>query len=158
MPPPNPCPNSRPNKPAPRKPPARPPSSPPPKRPGGVAARPAVLEFPGCASVRCIGAAEFGAVCVTGGAEKVRVPRLPPENPPPTRACASAAISKPAAAIAATRITKRRRIIVARPANGGQEDRYRSVDLQGGGTRHKVAGELSWQFTRNGVAGRQLPS
>src|SRR5262249_15384894 len=150
MPPTNPCPNSRPNKPAPRKPPASPPSSPPPKRPGGVAARPAVLEFPGCASVRCIGAAEFGAVCVTGGAEKVRVPRLPPENPPPARACASAAISKHAAAIAAIAITKRGRIIVALPANGGQENMYRSVDLERGGKRHKGHGEFIRPFNPTG--------
>ena len=33
--------------------------------------------------------AAVGAVGVAGGAENVRMPRLPPEKPPPTRACAS---------------------------------------------------------------------
>src|SRR5215472_12083676 len=80
MPPNNPYPNSRPNRPAPRKPAARPPSSPrPPNKPalGAVRASP-TLE--GCVIERWIGAA-VGAVAVLGGAEYVRVPRLPAEKP-----------------------------------------------------------------------------
>jgi hypothetical protein len=46
-----------------------------------------------------MGAAE-GAVGVAGGAENVRVPRLPPEKPPPTRACASVETKINAIAIA----------------------------------------------------------
>src|SRR5262245_44047233 len=119
MPPKSPCPKRRPNKPAPRKPAARPPSSPPPNKPGRGVAWPTVFDLPGCVTVRCIGAAALGAVWVAGGAEKVRVPRLPPEDPPPARACASAAMSKHAT-IAAIAITKRRWIIVALPANSVQ--------------------------------------
>src|SRR6516162_1576080 len=44
--------------------------------------------------------AAVGAVGVAGGAENVRMPRLPPENPPPTRACASAETKTNAVAIA----------------------------------------------------------
>src|ERR1700712_1211259 len=39
--------------------------------------------------LRCIGAAEYGAVLVVGGAENVMLPRLPIELPPPARASAS---------------------------------------------------------------------
>jgi hypothetical protein len=58
-------------------------------------------------SVRCIGAAAFGAVFVAGGAEKVRMPRLPPEKPPPARACASAVMRANTVAIAAIATIKR---------------------------------------------------
>ena len=46
------------------------------------------LGLPGCEKVRLNGCAVPGAVCVDGGAEKVRPPREPDENPPPTRASA----------------------------------------------------------------------
>src|SRR5262245_39455990 len=110
IPPKSPCPKRRPNKPAPRKPAARPPSIPPLNKPERGAAWPTEFDLPGCASERCIGVAAFGAVGVAGGAEKVRVPRLPPEDPPPARACASAAMSKHAI-IAAIAIEKRLRIM-----------------------------------------------
>src|SRR6185312_349779 len=71
--------------------------------------------LPDCVTLRWIGAAVFGAVRVTGGAEKVRTPRLPPEDPPPARALASAATRMSAAAIAAAAIRKRRRNIALSP-------------------------------------------
>jgi len=49
-----------------------------------------------------------GAVGVVGGAKNVRVPRLPPEKPPPTRACVSAETKTNAVAIA-PRINQRLR-------------------------------------------------
>ena len=52
----------------------------------GAPGRPAVAALPGCVIERWIGAAVLGAVRVAGGAENVRVPRLPPEKPPPARA------------------------------------------------------------------------
>src|SRR6201999_2245013 len=84
-----PPPNSMPNRPAPRKPAASPPSRTPPgrlKKPPPTGAP--VLGLPGCEKVRLNGCAVPGAVCVDGGAEKVRPPREPDENPPPTRASA----------------------------------------------------------------------
>jgi hypothetical protein len=63
--------------------------------------------------VRWIGAALLGAVLVLGGGEKVRKPRLPPEKPPPARACASAATSTNAVAIAASAISQRWRNMVS---------------------------------------------
>ena len=75
-----PVPEQRPNKPAPRNPAARPPSNPPPKKPGRDAVWPTAPALPGCVRVRCIGAAALGAVRVAGGAEKVRMPRLPPRT------------------------------------------------------------------------------
>jgi hypothetical protein len=64
--------------------------------------------LPGCVIERSIGAA-VGAVGVAGGAENVRVPRLPPEKPPPTRACASAETKTNAVAIAPSVINQRLR-------------------------------------------------
>ena len=119
IPPKNPCPNSRPNRPAPRKPAARPPSNPLPKNPGRADAWPTVPALLGCVTLRCMGAAVFGAVRVAGGAEKVLMPRLPPENPPPARALASAATSTSAAAIAASAIRKRCRNIAWSPPEDG---------------------------------------
>jgi len=77
---------------------------------------------PGCVIVRWIGAALLGAVLVLGGAEKVRKPRLPPEKPPPARACASAATSTSAVAIAASAIRKRWRNMVSIPGPSGSHD------------------------------------
>ena len=47
--------------------------------------------LPGWVIVRLNGCAAFGAVDVVGGAEKVRVPREPELEPPPTRASADEA-------------------------------------------------------------------
>src|SRR4029079_1939050 len=105
------------------------PSNPPPKRPGRAVVCPTVPGLPGCVSVRCIGVAAFGAVCVAGRAEKGRVPRLPQEKPPPARACASAVTSTTAAATAAKVIKKRWRIILVSPDSRAQEDMYGSGDL-----------------------------
>src|SRR5215470_2077066 len=116
MPPNNPYPNSRPNRPAPRKPAARPPSSPrPPNKPalGAVRARP-TLE--GCVIERWIGAA-VGAVAVLGGAEYVRVPRLPAEEPPRGRASASAVTKTNAAAITINAANQRGRNMAYLPDN-----------------------------------------
>ncbi|MEI2736509.1 MAG: hypothetical protein V9G24_18160 [Rhodoblastus sp.] len=52
---------------------------------------------------RSIGAAEFGAVRVAGGALKVLEPRLPTDEPPPGRAQASTAPTDKAAASAANK-------------------------------------------------------
>src|SRR4029078_3840061 len=89
IPPKNPCPNRRPKRPAPRKPAARPPSNPVPKKPGRPEAWPTVPALLGWVTLRWIGAAVFGAVRVAGGAEKVRTPRLAPDDPPPPHALAS---------------------------------------------------------------------
>src|ERR1700710_1726408 len=96
--PPNiPPPNSMPSRPAPRKPAARPPSRPRPGRlkkppPAGAGApRPGL---PGWVMVRLKGCALPGAVDVLGGAEKVRPPREPELEPPPTRAPASDEIAR----------------------------------------------------------------
>jgi hypothetical protein len=62
--------------------------------------------LPGCVIEFWMGAA-VGAVGVLGGAEYVRIPRLPPEKPPPARACASAVINTNAAAITASAISQR---------------------------------------------------
>jgi hypothetical protein len=69
----------------------------------------------GCVMVRSIGRAAFGAVRVEGGAEKVREPREPDEEPPPTRASASANVS--ASGMASARKTAS--VFVARRANDG---------------------------------------
>jgi hypothetical protein len=53
--------------------------------------------------------AAVGAVGVLGGAEYVRIPRLPLEKPPPTRACASAVTNTNTAAITANAVSQRRR-------------------------------------------------
>src|SRR6516164_5519498 len=111
MPPKKPCPNSRPNKPAPRNPAARPPNKPPPKRPEPVTGDPKELLLPGCVIERVIGAAVPGAVRVVGGMENVRMPRLPKENPPPARACASPASKTTTVTIAPSAIKKRLRNI-----------------------------------------------
>src|SRR5689334_277526 len=90
----NPPPNRSPNRPAPRKPAARPPSKPPrlKKPPPARLKKPPLDEFvpglPGWVKVRLNGWAVVGAVVVEGGAEKVRAPREPEEDPPPTRASA----------------------------------------------------------------------
>jgi hypothetical protein len=106
MPPKSPCANSMPNRPAPRKPAAMPPNKPPPNKPGRIAVWPMGAALPGCVIEFWIGAA-VGAVGVAGGAENVRIPRLPPEEPPPTRACASAVTSTSTAAIAVSAISQR---------------------------------------------------
>src|SRR5579871_3313095 len=83
-----PWPNRRPKRPAPRKPAARPPQKPErPKNPGEGAKLGRGAPTLGCVIVRCIGLAD-GIVEVGGGAENVRVPRLPELRPPPTRASA----------------------------------------------------------------------
>src|SRR5438874_1961763 len=85
IPPNSPCPNNRPNRPAPRNPAASPPNRPrPPKKPGLGVAWPKGDVVEGCVIERWIGAA-LGAVGVLGGAENVRIPRLPLEKPPPGR-------------------------------------------------------------------------
>src|SRR5258707_12810605 len=81
-----------PNTPAPRKAAGSPPSRPRPipprlKKPPPVVAAP-TPGLPGWAKVRLNGCAVPGAVVVLGGAEKVREPREPDPNPPPTRASA----------------------------------------------------------------------
>src|SRR3954467_14788570 len=93
--PPNaPPPNSMPSRPAPRKPAARPPSMPIPgrlKKPplaAPAAAGAPIPGLPGWVKVRLNGCAVPGAVDVLGGAEKVRPPREPELEPPPTRASA----------------------------------------------------------------------
>src|SRR5579885_587640 len=103
MPPKKPWPNSRPNRPAPRKPAAKPPN-----RPGRVAELVPKGELArGCVMLRWIGETD-GAVRVEDGAEKVRMPRLPPEKPPPARAlAASPETSIRAVAIAASAINQR---------------------------------------------------
>src|SRR5215813_11983513 len=77
--PPNrPWPNNRPNKPAPRKPAASPPSSPGRlKKPPPAGDDPNVPGDDGWVTLRWIGDALVGAVRVVGGAENVRLPRLP---------------------------------------------------------------------------------
>src|SRR6185312_1316544 len=101
----------RPNRPAPRKPAASPPNNPRPPKPPNKPA-PAVpvadAELKGCVIERWIGAAE-GAVGVLGGAEYVRMPRLPAEKPPPALAWTSAVNNRNAAAIATNAVSKRRR-------------------------------------------------
>src|SRR3954463_13772347 len=91
--PPNiPPPNNMPSRPAPRKPAARPPSMPRPgllKKPPLAAAGAAIPGLPGCVNVRLNGCALPGAVDVLGGAVKVRDPREPELEPPPTRASAT---------------------------------------------------------------------
>src|SRR5262249_5186390 len=109
----NPCPNNRPKRPAPRNPAAIPPNNPPanprpPNKPGRVPAWPMDAASPGCVIDLWIGAA-VGAVGVLGGAENVRIPRLPPEKPPPARACASAVTNTMAAAIAINPLSQRGR-------------------------------------------------
>src|SRR5690348_2745763 len=114
MPPKKPWPNSSPNRPAPRKPAASPPNRPLPKKPGRVA-----VPLPngdvarGWVMLRWIGETD-GAVRVDEGAEKVRIPRLPPENPPPARAlAASPETSTRAVATAASAINQRWRNMFA---------------------------------------------
>jgi hypothetical protein len=63
-------------------------------------------EVEGCVIERWIGAV-VGAVGVLGGAENVRMPRLPLEKPPPGRALASAASNMNAAAIARNAVNQR---------------------------------------------------
>ena len=83
-----------PNRPAPRKPAARPPSrpgrlkKPPPARLNRPPPAELAPGLPGWVKVRLKGWAALGAVVVDGGAVKVRDPREPEENPPPTRASA----------------------------------------------------------------------
>src|SRR2546421_3607869 len=80
-----------PSKPAPRKPAARPPSRPRPplKKPPLAGAGAAIPGLPGWVNVRLNGCAVPGAVDVLGGAVKVRDPRDPELEPPPTRASAA---------------------------------------------------------------------
>jgi hypothetical protein len=95
-------------KPAAKPPSNPPPNNPPPSKPGRLAEPAAAVDVePGGVIERSIGAAVVGAVRVGGGAENVRVPRLPPEKPPPTRAVASPATRMNAVAIAASAITQR---------------------------------------------------
>src|ERR1700730_11292924 len=82
---------------------------------------------PGCVIEFWIGAA-VGAVGVLGGAENVRIPRLPPENPPPARACASAVISRKTAAIAINAVTQWGRNMTLSP---GQIAREHNSHAQG---------------------------
>src|SRR5262249_1515232 len=101
-----PPPNSMPNRPAPRKPAARPPSKPPP----GRLKKPPPTDEPipglaGCEKVRLNGCAVLGAAGGDGGAEKVREPREPEENPPPTRASADETIIRVGSANAITTAT-----------------------------------------------------
>src|SRR5215467_5870068 len=110
-PPMKPWPNSRPNRPAPRNPAARPPQNPErPKKPPGEGANPgrgaATL---GCVTVRCIGEAD-GMVDVGGGAENVRLPRLPKLKPPPMRASALDARKPIVAAIIAAVVRARKKL------------------------------------------------
>src|SRR5580692_7290584 len=131
MPPPSPpmkpWPNSMPNRPAPRKPAARPPQNPErPKKPPGDGAKPGrgAATF-GCVTVRCSGDAD-GIVEVDGGAENVRVPRLPELKPPPMRASALPANIATVAATTATVATARKTVrnmksSQTRPCPGGAE-------------------------------------
>jgi hypothetical protein len=64
--------------------------------------------------------AAFGAVGVLGGAEYVRIPRLPAENQPPARACASAVTKRNAAAIAASPMSQRWRNMTFSPGKKRQ--------------------------------------
>src|SRR6266542_1574017 len=99
-----------PRSPAPRKPAASPPSRPGrPKKPGEDAGAAPVIGRAGCVTVRWTGAAVVGAVRVAGGAEKVRVPRLPALAPPPARASASVASRPHVSATARTAIAMRKR-------------------------------------------------
>ncbi|MGB7257417.1 MAG: hypothetical protein WBD48_05015 [Pseudolabrys sp.] len=66
---------------------------------------------PGCVIVRSTGEAALGAVRVAGGAENVRMPRLPPEKPPPARASASPAAKTSTAASMANANSDRRQIM-----------------------------------------------
>ena len=69
--------------------------------------------------------AAVGAVGVAGGAENVRMPRLPPEKPPPTRACASAETKTNAVAIAPSVINQRlRNMRIYLPAYPHLNSRY----------------------------------
>jgi hypothetical protein len=77
--------------------------------PNGVAAE-------GCVIERWIGAA-VGAVAVLGGAENVRIPRLPLEKPPPTRASASA-VTKTIAVASAASVTNQWKRDIARLSPG----------------------------------------
>src|SRR5262249_44570517 len=104
-----PWPNNRPNRPAPRNPAARPPQNPErPKKPPGEGANPGRgAATPGCVTERCMGAAD-GMVEVGGGAENVRLPRLPELKPPPMRASALDARKPIVAATIATVVTARK--------------------------------------------------
>src|SRR5262252_6804837 len=111
-PPRKPWPNSRPNRPAPRKPAASPPQNPerPKKLPGAKPGR-GLVKF-GCVfgvTVRCIVDVD-GMVEVGGGAENVRVPRLPELRPPPMRASALDA-RKPIVAATITAVVTARKIV-----------------------------------------------
>ena len=80
--------------------------------------------LPGCVIEFWMGAA-VGEVGVLGGAENVRIPRLPPEKPPPARACASAVTNTNAAAIAASAISQRwRNMIFISRSNWLPKNRY----------------------------------
>src|SRR6476619_3218406 len=70
--------------------------------------------------LRCIGAAEYGAVLVEGGADHVMLPRLPNEPPPPARASARPGASARAKAVtAATPKDVRRMIFLCFVTMGG---------------------------------------
>src|SRR6185437_14284984 len=101
-----------PNRPAPRKPAARPPSRPRPLKrpPAGEGEKPGRLKvepgWPGEVIERSIGRAAFGVVAVGGGAENVRLPRLPALK----RGAASAVTAKASvSATAASASAERRR-------------------------------------------------
>src|SRR5215831_15224696 len=108
-PPMKPWPNNRPNRPAPRNPAARPPQNPErPKKPPGEGANPGRgAATSGCVTERCMGAAD-GMVEVGGGAENVRLPRLPELKPPPMRASALDARKPIVAATIAAVVTARK--------------------------------------------------
>jgi hypothetical protein len=89
--------------------------------------------LPGCVIERSIGAV-VGAVGVAGGAENVRMPRLPPEKPPPTRACASAETKINAVAIAPSAINQRlRNMTIYLPAYRHLNSGYVMDNLKGVG-------------------------
>jgi hypothetical protein len=85
--------------------------------------------LPGCVIEFWIGAA-VGAAGVAGGAEYVRIPRLPAEKPAPIRAWASAVTNTNTATIAASAIGQRRRnmILISRP-NWLLNDKYAPNNL-----------------------------
>src|SRR5215831_19633052 len=100
-PPMKPWPNRSPNRPAPRKPPASPLQKEPPKKPPDGAKPGRGLPKFGCVVERSMDDVD-GMVDVGGGAEYVRVPRLPRLVPLPTRASALEATKPVVAATIAT--------------------------------------------------------
>src|SRR5262245_35496589 len=133
-------PNSMPSRPAPRKPAAKPPSMP---MPGRLKNPPpvwgAVVGAVGCACVRCIGCVAVGAVLVDGGAEKVREPREPELEPPPTRASATDEIATAAgnaSAVSTAKVLKDARMrfadIIVNPFRPRHGDAAHKLVITGG--------------------------